>query len=77
LQKDSELRRSKHQTQIPFRKENIYKKQEHSTNIMEVFYSNQGGGFPTWYPIGIKILTRNYDKYIRIHENSPIIYFSE
>ena len=32
--KDSKLRRFKHQTQIPFREENIYEKQEHSTNIM-------------------------------------------
>jgi len=43
----------------------------------EVLYSNQEGGFPTWHPIGIKMLTRNYDEYIRIHENSPIIYFLE
>ena len=32
-QEGSELRRSKYQTQIPFREGNIYGEQEHPTNI--------------------------------------------
>jgi len=34
LQEGLELIRSKHQTQMPFRKGNIYREQEYSTNIL-------------------------------------------
>ena len=35
LQEDLKLRRSKHQTQISFKEENIYEEQEHPTNILQ------------------------------------------
>ena len=70
LQEGPKLRRSKYQTQIPFREENIYGEQEHSTNILCNHLWQLRGGFPTpiWNTINMKMPVRNHGEYIRIHK---------
>ena len=79
LQESSKLRISKYQTQIPFKKENIYKEQNILSIYCEILYSGQERGFPTliWYIIYMKILIMNYKRFIRICNNFVIIYYPE
>ena len=75
LQEGPKLRRSKCQTQIPFREGNIYGEQEHSTNILCNPLWQPRGGFPTpiWHTINMKMPVRNHGEYIRMHKDSLII----
>jgi len=68
LQEGSKLRRSKYQTQIPFKEENIDKEQEYSTNILQNSLWKSRKGFTTIILLitYIKMLVRNYEEFIRI-----------